>query len=311
MTVESAPLFIAKITMTSSMAVLFATIGEILAERSGVLNLGVEGMMLMGAFTGFAATCAFQSLLLGVLAAMAVGGTLSLIHGFFSITLKVNQVVSGLALTLLGIGLSNFLGRPFIGKVSLKFEPFSVFPLNRIPIVGDLFFTHPALVYVAYVLVPAAYFFLYKTRYGLELRAVGENPAAADAVGIRVFHLRYVYTFMGGTLAGLGGAYLSLTYTPGWKEQMTGGQGWIAIALVIFAMWDPLRAALGALLFGFINAFQFYCQAAGLTVIPSYILRMLPYLFTIGVLILITRSEKVRKRVGAPAALGVPFEREQ
>jgi ABC-type uncharacterized transport system permease subunit len=309
--VESAPLFIAKITMTSSMAVLFATIGEIFAERSGVLNLGVEGMMLMGALTGFATTYATQSLWVGVLAAMAVGGILALIHGFFSITLKVNQVVSGLALTLLGIGLSNFLGRPFIGKVSLKFEPFSVFLLNKIPILGDLFFTHSALVYPAYILIPAAYLFLYKTRYGLELRAVGENPAAADTVGIRVFHLRYVYTFVGGTLAGLGGAYLSLAYTPGWKEQMTGGQGWIAIALVIFAMWDPLRAALGALLFGFINAFQFYCQAAGLTLVPSYILRMLPYLFTIGVLVLITRWEAVRKRVGAPGALGVPFEREQ
>jgi ABC-type uncharacterized transport system permease subunit len=130
-------------------------------------------------------------------------------------------------------------------------------------------------------------------------------------VGIRVFRLRYVYTFVGGTLAGLGGAYLSLAYTPGWKEQMTGGQGWIAIALVIFAMWDPLRAALGSLLFGFINALQFYSQAAGLIFIPSYILRMLPYLFTIGVLVLITRWEKARKRVGAPAALGVPFEREQ
>lgn len=308
---EAAPLFIAKITMTSSMAVLFATIGEIFAERSGVLNLGVEGMMLMGALTGFATTYFAQSLLVGVLAAMAVGGILALIHGFFSITLKVNQVVSGLALTLLGIGLSNFLGRPFIGKVSLKFESFPVFPLNRIPILGDLLFTYPALVYPAYIIVPAAYLFLYKTRYGLELRAVGENPAAADTVGIRVFRLRYVYTFVGGTLAGLGGAYLSLAYTPGWKEQMTGGQGWIAIALVIFAMWDPLRAALGSLLFGFINALQFYSQAAGLIFIPSYILRMLPYLFTIGVLVLITRWERVRKRVGAPAALGVPFEREQ
>ena len=140
---------------------------------------------------------------------------------------------------------------------------------------------------------------------------MGENPKAADTVGIPVSSLRYLYTFLGGALAGLGGAYLSLSYTPGWKEQMTGGQGWIAIALVIFAMWDPMRAAAGALLFGFINAFQFYCQAAGLTLIPSYVLRMLPYLFTIGVLVIVTRWEAARKRLGAPGALGLPFEREQ
>ena len=308
---ESEIFFIAKITITSSMAVLYATIGEIFTERSGVLNLGVEGMMLMGALTGFAAANSLHSLWLGVLAAMLMGGGFAVIHGFFSITLRVNQVVSGLALTLFGIGLTNFLGRPLIGKVSLKFEPMGLFPLDRIPVIGDVFFSHNALVYPSYLIVPLAYIFLHKTRYGLELRAIGENPSAADTVGIPVFRLRYLYTFIGGALAGLGGAYLSLAYTPGWKEQMTGGQGWIAIALVIFAMWDPLRAVLGALLFGFINAFQFYCQAAGLTIIPSYILRMLPYLFTIGVLLIITRWEAARKRVGAPAALGLPFEREQ
>lgn len=308
---ESAVLFIAKITITSSMAVLYATIGEIFTERSGVLNLGVEGMMLMGALTAFASTGAFHSLWAGVLAAMLMGGILALIHGFFAITLRVNQVVSGLALTLFGIGLSNFLGRPLIGKVSLRFEPVNLFPLDRIPFIGQVLFTHNALVYPAYILVPLAYLFLYKTRQGLQIRAVGENPSAADTVGIPVSALRYLYTFIGGALAGLGGAYLSLGYTPGWKEQMTGGQGWIAIALVIFATWDPLRAAAGALLFGFINAFQFYCQAAGLTLIPSYILRMLPYLFTIGVLVIVTRWEAARKRVGAPRALGIPFEREQ
>jgi len=308
---ESGALFIATVTITSSMAVLYATIGEIFAERSGILNLGVEGMMLIGALTAFATTYAFNALWIGVLAAMLTGGAFALIHGFFSITLRVNQVVSGLALTLFGIGLTNFLGRPLIGKVSLRFEPLGLFPLDQIPIVSRVLFTHYALVYPAFLLVPAAYLFLYKTRHGLQLRAIGENPAAADTVGINVIGLRYLYTFVGGVLAGLGGAYLSLAYTPGWKEQMTGGQGWIAIALVIFAMWDPLKAVAGALLFGFINAFQFYCQAAGLTVIPSYVLRMLPYLFTIGVLVVITRWEAAKKRVGAPAALGIPFEREQ
>ena len=308
---ESAFIFIAKITIASSMAVLYATVGEIFTERSGVLNLGVEGMMLIGALTAFAATASFQSLWIGTLAAMLIGGCFALIHGFFAISLRVNQVVSGLALTLFGIGLSNFMGRPFIGKLSLKFEPFGLSPLDKIPVLGPVFFNQSALVYPAYLLVPLAYYFLFKTRYGLQLRAVGENPSAADTVGISVYSIRYLYTFIGGALAGLGGAYLSLAYTPGWKEQMTGGQGWIAIALVIFSMWDPLKAAAGALLFGFINAFQFYCQAAGLTLIPSYILRMLPYLFTIGVLALITHWKTAKKAAGAPESLGVPFEREQ
>ncbi|MGD2099506.1 MAG: ABC transporter permease [Desulfobacterales bacterium] len=307
---EAAFILIAKITIASSMAVLYATIGEIFAERTGVLNLGVEGMMLIGALAAFVATQLLQSLWLGTLVAMLAGGLFAMIHGLFTITLRVNQVVSGLALTLFGIGLTNFLGRPFIGKLSFKFEPFALFPLSEIPIVGDIFFTQSALVYPAYLLVPAAYVFLFKTRFGLQLRAVGENPAAADTVGISVFATRYLYVFAGGALAGLGGAYLSLAYTPGWKEQMTGGQGWIAIALVIFAMWDPLKAAAGALLFGFINAFQFYCQAAGITLIPSYILRMLPYLFTIGVLAVITHWKSAKMRVGAPDALGLPFERE-
>jgi simple sugar transport system permease protein len=308
--VEAAFILIAKITIASSMAVLYATIGEIFAERSGVLNLGVEGMMLIGALAAFAATQSLQSLWLGMLIAMLAGGLFAMIHGFFTITLRVNQVVSGLALTLFGIGLTNFLGRPFIGKLSLKFEPVELFPLSKIPILGEIFFTQSALVYPAYLLVPVSYVFLFKTRFGLQLRAVGENPAAADTVGISVFTTRYLYVFVGGALAGLGGAYLSLAYTPGWKEQMTGGQGWIAIALVIFAMWDPLKAAAGALLFGFINAFQFYCQAAGITLIPSYILRMLPYLFTIGVLAVITHWKSAKIRVGAPDSLGVPFERE-
>lgn len=307
---EAPIIFIAKVTISSSMAVLYATIGEIFTERSGVLNLGVEGMMLMGALTAVAAVLSSGSLWVGVPAAMLVSGLFALLHGFFSITLRVNQVVSGLALTLFGIGLSNFLGRPIIGKVAMQFETVGLFPFNRIPYIGPILFDHNPLVYPAYLLVPFAYYLLYKTEPGIHLRAVGENPAAADTVGINVVALRYVYTFCGGALAGLGGAYLSLAYTPGWKEQMTGGQGWIAIALVIFAMWDPLRAAIGALLFGFINAFQFYCQAAGLTLIPGYILRMLPYLFTIGVLVLITRWEAAKKRLGPPGALGVPFERE-
>lgn len=304
---ENAVVLILKITVSSSMAVLYASIGEIFTERSGVLNLGVEGMMLMGAVTSVAALFSTGSLWVAVAAAIAAGGLFSMVHGFFSITLRVNQVVSGLALTLLGIGSSNFLGRPLIGKTVAGFEPFPLFPLDRIPWIGKIFFEQSLLVYPAYLLVPALYFLLYKTRFGLNLRAVGENPAAADTVGIGVSGVRYGYTFLGGALAGFGGAYLSLAYTPGWKEQITGGQGWIAVALVIFAVWDPLRAAAGALLFGFINAFQFYCQAAGWTLLPGYFLRMLPYLFTIGVLTIISGGAR---KGGAPRALGIPFDRE-
>jgi general nucleoside transport system permease protein len=304
-------IFILSIAIQSSVAVLFATLGEVFTERSGVLNLGVEGMMLMGALSGFAATFYSHSLLLGVLASLAVGGLLAMVHGFFTITLRANQVVCGLALTILGIGLSSFLGRPIIGRVAERFVPIPIPVLKEIPILGPVLFNQSALIYVGYVLVPLSWFFLYHTRPGLNLRSIGENPAAADTAGIGVIPLRYLWTAFGGMLAGLGGAYLSLCYTPGWKENMTSGQGWIAIAMVIFALWNPFRAVLGALLFGGVNALQFYFEARQIDLIPSYILRMLPYLFTIAILVIITRRKTVRKRVGAPASLGLPFQREE
>jgi simple sugar transport system permease protein len=304
-------IFILSIAIQSSVAVLFATLGEVFTERSGILNLGVEGMMLMGALSGFAATFYSHSLLLGVLTALVVGGLLALIHGFFTITLRANQVVCGLALAILGIGLSSFLGRPIIGRVAERFVPLPVPVLKEIPILGPVLFNQSALIYVGYILVPLSWFLLYHTRPGLNLRAVGENPAAADTAGIGVVPVRYLWTIFGGMLAGLGGAYLSLCYTPGWKENMTSGQGWIAIAMVIFALWNPFRAVLGALLFGGVNALQFYFEARQIDLIPSYILRMLPYLFTIAILVVITRRKTVRKKVGAPAGLGLPFQREE
>ena len=304
-------IFILSIAIQSSVAVLFATLGEVFTERSGVLNLGVEGMMLMGALSGFAATFYSHSLLLGVLTSLVVGGLLAMVHGFFTITLRANQVVCGLALTILGIGLSSFLGRPIIGRVAERFVPIPIPLLKEIPILGPVLFKQSALIYVGYVLVPLSWFFLYHTRPGLNLRSIGENPAAADTAGIGVIRLRYLWTAFGGMLAGLGGAYLSLCYTPGWKENMTSGQGWIAIAMVIFALWNPFRAVLGALLFGGVNALQFYFEARQIDLIPSYILRMLPYLFTIAILVIITRRKTVRKRVGAPASLGLPFQREE
>ena len=302
--------FLLTITIQSSLAVLLATLGEIFAERSGVLNLGVEGMMLMGALSGFAAASAWHSLALGLLAAMAAGALLALIHAFFSVTLRANQVVCGLALAIFGTGLSSFLGRPLIGRVGMRFLAWPIPLLKDIPLLGPVLFNQVPLVYLAYLLVPAAWFFLFHTRPGLNLRAVGENPMAADAAGISVARLRYLWTAFGGMMAGLGGAYLSLAYTPGWKEDMSAGQGWIAIAMVIFALWNPWRAVLGALLFGGVNALQFTFEAEQITLIPTYILRMSPYLLTIATLVIVTRSQETRKRAGAPAALGLPFERE-
>lgn len=305
------------ITIRAGTSLVYATIGEIYAERSGILNLGVEGMMLMGAVTGFAAAYHTNNAWLGVAIGMLVAGLLSLIHAFLTITLRADQVVTGLALTIFGQGLSSFLGQrmgpdgnPLVGLIGPRFVRVPIPGLADIPVVGNALFNQDLLVYIMYVFVPIAAFYLYKTRAGLNLRAVGENPATADAMGVNVAGVRYLYTFIGGLLAGLGGVHLSLAYTPGWTENLTGGRGWIAIALVIFAMWSPLRAVVGAILFGGINAIQFRMQAAG-TTIPSAFLNMLPYFFTIVVLVAITWRESISRRVGMPAALGIPYVREE
>jgi len=300
---------------------LFATLGEVLAERSGVLNLGVEGMMLIGAMTGFSVTIATGNPWFGVLAAMIVAGLLSQIHAFITITLQADQVVSGLALTFVGTGISLVLGEGLskAGTVSLL-PNFSIPLLTQIPIIGPIFFTNQSvLVYIGYLMVPMAWYYINRTRPGLHLRAVGEYPSAADALGINVYRLRYTYVFVGGMLAGLGGATISLAVAPGWfSELTTGGQGWIAVGLVIFAQWDPVRAAIGSyafgalrrlildiqgplLLFGFDNPF-YYNSYLG------FFLQMLPYAFTVIVLVIGSR-EAIRKRLGAPAALGTPYIR--
>lgn len=305
------------VTIRAGTSLVYAAIGEIYTERSGILNLGVEGMMLMGAVSGFAAAYHTESAWAGVAAAMFVGGLLALIHAFLSITLRADQVVAGLALTIFGSGLASFLGqrlgpegKPLVGLIGPRFQRIPLPGLAELPFMGQALFQQDLLVYLMYLFVPLAAFYLYKTRAGLNLRAVGENPQTADAMGVNVFRLRYLYTVLGGMLVGLGGAHLSLAYTPGWTENITGGRGWIAIALVIFAMWSPLRAVVGAVLFGGINAVQFRMQAAG-TTIPAAFLGMLPYIFTIVVLVIITWWETVRKRVGAPAALGLPYVREE
>ncbi len=306
------------ITLRAGTSLVYATIGEIYTERSGILNLGLEGTMLMSAVAAFATAYYTGSPWAGVLMAMLAGGLLSAIHAFLTVTMRANQVVSGLSITLFGSGMASFLGQRLgpasnnyylVGLTGPRFRVLQVPLLSQVPVLGALF-KQDILTYFVYVLIPLAWFYLYKTRNGLNLRAVGESPQTADAMGINVIRVRYIYTLLGGMLVGLGGAHLSLAYTPGWAENITGGRGWIVIALVIFAMWNPARAILGAILFGGINAVQFRLQAAG-TTIPAAFLNMLPYLMTILVLIVMTWWEALSKRIGAPAALGLAYMREE
>jgi simple sugar transport system permease protein len=315
------PIIILQAGVASGTILLFATIGEILAERSGVMNLGVEGMMLIGAMTAFSTAIATGNPWLGLLAAMLAAGLLSQIHAFISITLQGDQVVSGLALTFLGVGISLVLGEGLskAGTVSLL-PSFTIPILSQIPVIGPIFFTNQnILVYIGYILIPISWYFINRTRPGLHLRAIGEYPAAADALGINVFRLRYLYVFIGGLLAGLAGATISLAVSPGWfSELTTGGLGWIAVGLVIFAQWDPFRAAFGAYAFGALR--RLILDIQGPTMIfglenPFYynpylgfFLQMLPYAFTIIILVIGSR-EAMRKRIGAPAALGKPYIR--
>lgn len=305
------------IAVVAGTSLIFATVGEIVTERSGILNLGVEGMMIMGAVTGFAAAYHSDNAWFGVAVAAGVGGLLALIHAIATITLRADQVVSGLALTIMGTGLASFLGQklgpgggPLVGLTGPRFVEVPVPGLASIPVLGDVLFDQDYLVYLMYAIVPVAWYLLYRTRPGLHLRSVGESPQTADALGVNVFRTRYLATVVGGALTGIGGAHLSLAYTPGWTENLTNGRGWIVIALVIFATWDPARAVLGALLFGGVNAIQFRLQAEG-TTIPASLLNMMPYILTIVVLVLITWLEAFRKRVGAPASLGLPYNREE
>jgi ABC-type uncharacterized transport system permease subunit len=300
---------------------LFATLGEIFAERSGVMNLGVEGMMLLGAMSGYSVAIATGNPWLGVLVAMIAAGLLSQIHAFIAITLHADQVVSGLALTFLGIGISLVLGDGLSKAGTVALIPSLSIPLlERIPILGKIFFSSQnIMVYIGYLLIPLAWYFINRTRPGMHLRAIGEYPAAADALGINVFRMRYQYVFVGGMLAGLAGVTISLAIAPGWFSEMTtGGQGWIAVGLVIFAQWNPVRAAVGAYSFGALRRLILDIQGPAMLfgmANPFYynpywgfFLQMLPYAFTIIVLVIGSR-DAMRKRLGAPAALGTPYIR--
>jgi len=295
---------------------LFAALGELLAERSGVLNLGVEGMMLMGAVSGFWAVQTFGgpgwlSLLSGVAVAALVAAATSLIHAFLTITLRASQIVSGLALTIFAgaTGLSSYIGH--VANLSGKpahheFTAIDVMGLGDAPFIGPILFHQNALTYASWALVGLILLYLYRTRPGLHLRAVGESPATADAMGVNVTAYR---TMLGGALAGVGGAFFSLAITPFWLDGMTSGAGWIAIALVIFAFWRPELALVGAYLFGAFSSLAFTLQARQVH-LPPEVFSSLPYLMTIVVLVLVS-SGWGRRRLGAPAALGVPYVREE
>jgi len=296
--------------IASGTSILLPALGEALTERSGVQNLGVEGMMLMGALFGYIVDIETGSILLAFVAAIIAAMVLALAHAFLSITLRANQIVSGLAVTLFGSGLTAFIGKPFVGATApVVLSRIPLPGLSQIPVLGQIVFTQDPVVYASFILVPVLWYFIYRTRPGLNLRAIGESPATADAMGVGVASRRYAYTLVGGALAGVGGAYLSLGYTPTWVEGMTAGRGWIAVGLVVFGTWDPLRVLAGAYLFGFVDGFQLRAQGLGSTV-PAFFLNMLPYLFTV-IVVSLSSGERLQRRLGIPRALGLPYWREE
>ncbi|TWG94181.1 simple sugar transport system permease protein [Mesorhizobium sp. J18] len=290
---------------TAATPLLIAAIGELVVERSGVLNLGVEGMMIMGAVTGFGVALTTGSPWLGVFAAILVGAVFSLLFGFLTLTLVTNQVATGLALTLLGLGISGMAGEAFVGQPGLRLARLDIPGLSDLPVVGRLLFGQDPIFYISIALTAAVAYFLFRTRAGLTLRSVGDNHTSAHALGIKVIAIRYMAVMFGGACAGLAGAYLSLVYTPQWVENMTAGRGWIALALVVFASWRPWRVLAGAYLFGGVSIGQLHAQAFGVG-IPSQLLSSLPYLATVVVLVIISRNRRLTM-VNTPASLGRPF----
>lgn len=277
-----------------------------MVERSGIFNLGIEGTMLMGAVVGFLVADQTSSAPAGAAAALAVGAATGLVFGFFAVTAHANQVVAGLGITIAGLGVSAVIGKSLVARPAVAtFEEIAIPGLSAIPVLGEIFFEQNLLVYLGYLAAPLVWLVLMRTRPGLHLRAAGENPDAGDAMGVNVALARYSAVVFGGALAGLAGSYFSLAFTPGWSENMTGGRGYIALALVIFATWNPMRLLGGAFLFGTLEALAFRAQVIGVDV-PSAILGMLPFIATILVLVLIY-ALGAQQRLGAPRALGIPF----
>ncbi|MCJ8309918.1 MAG: ABC transporter permease [Hyphomicrobiales bacterium] len=289
----------------ASTPLLIAAIGELVVERSGVLNLGVEGMMIMGAVAAFATAQVTGNPYIAAVAAVAIGAAFSLLFAFLTLTLVANQVATGLALTILGLGLSGMIGEGFVGQPGIRMESINIPFLSDLPLVGKLLFGQDLIFYLSIALVIGVSWFLFKTRAGLMLRSVGDSHTSAHALGIKVIKIRYLAILFGGACAGLAGAHLSLVYVPQWVEGMTAGRGWIALALVVFASWRPGRVLIGAYLFGAVTIGQFHAQAVGVP-IPAQFLTSLPYLATIVVLVLIARNRRLTM-INTPAALGQSF----
>jgi len=291
--------------ITAATPLVYAAIGELVVERAGVLNLGVEGMMLAGAVCAFATAHQTGSGVAGILAGMTAGILMALLFAFLTLSLQSSQVATGLALTIFGVGLSALIGQPLVGIAFDGLPSLNIPVLSELPVLGQLLFSHDILVYGSFLIVAVVAWFLNRTRAGLILRSIGDSHDAAHALGLRVIRVRYLATLFGGACAGIGGAYLSLVYTPMWVENMSAGRGWIALALVVFAVWQPGRLLLGAYLFGGISILQLHAQALGINV-PSQLMSMLPYVTTILVLVLISR-DRGRIRRNAPASIGQAF----
>lgn len=287
--------------------ILYGTLGAIVMERGGVSNLGVEGMMMMGAFAAFIGMLTSGSALVGLVCGSLAGVLMCVIHGLICLVFQGSQVVSGLALTIFGVGLANYLGTPYIGQITSGFTPVEIPGLSLIPVLGPVFFKQDPLVYFSYILPVLLWFMLMRTRFGLALRAVGENPSAVRSAGLSPHFLRWAGILLGGLIVGMGGAYLSLCAVHIWTNNLSAGRGWIAVALVIFAFWRPGRAVLGAWLFGSIVTFSYRMQALGV-VVPSSILDMMPYILTLAVLFV---SSVMGWGRAAPAALTVNLEPEE
>ena len=291
--------------ITASTPLLLAAIGELVVERSGVLNLGVEGMMVMGAVCAFAAALGSDSTAVGVLAGIGAGVGMALLFAFLTQTLITNQVATGLALTLFGLGLSGLIGESYTGLPGLKLSAIHIPGLSDLPLIGAVLFGQDVLVYASFAIVAGVAWVLTRTRVGLIIRATGDNHHSAHALGYNVVAVRYACLAFGGACAGLAGAYLSLVYTPQWIENMTAGRGWIALALVVFATWVPRRVIIGAYLFGTVWIMGLYAQAIGLGVAPQ-LLASLPYLVTIAALVVISRNRTLTK-FNTPTCIGQPF----
>ena len=291
--------------ITAATPLLYAAIGEMITEKSGVLNLGVEGMMLLGALCGFATIHLTDNAIFAVLAGIGAGMLLSLIFALLTLSFQASQVASGLALTIFGVGLSALLGQGLVGIAYDGLPKLYISGLTDIPIIGPLLFSHDILVYGSFALTVAVSWFLKHSRAGLILRAVGDSHDAAHAIGYSVLKIRLMAILFGGAMSGLAGAYLSLAYSPLWIENMSAGRGWIALALVVFATWRPWRVFTGAYLFGGITILQLHAQAIGVG-IPSQVMSMLPYLATIVVLVLISRDRN-KIKLNTPACIGKPF----